>query len=133
MSNGKDLNSKIKKILIIDDEPQILLISAVRLKANGYAVMTALSGKEGLEKARAELPDLVLLDYIMPEMDGAEVLAQFKKDPAMKHIPVVMFTADTKRVKAGEFLARGAIDCLYKPFLPEEILAKAEEVFGKKV
>ncbi len=122
----------MKKILIIDDEPQILLVSAARLKANGYAVVTALSGEQGLEKAQKEIPDLVLLDYVMPEMDGGEVLDRLKKDPSTKHIPVIMFTADIKHVKAGEFQTLGAADCLYKPFLSEEILAKVQEVFGKK-
>ena len=122
----------MKKILIIDDEPQILLVSAARLKANGYAVVTAPSGEQGLKKAQEEIPDLVLLDYVMPEMDGEEVLDRLKKDPVTRHIPVIMFTADTKRVKVGEFQTHGATGCLYKPFLPEEILVKVQEVFGKK-
>lgn len=122
----------VKKILVIDDEPQILLMASSRLKANGYAVVTALSGEQGLSEAKSQSPGLIFLDFVMPEMDGAEVLARLKKDPATKRIPVVMFTADTKRVKVGEFQARGAADVLYKPFLPEEILAKVQEVLGKK-
>ena len=122
----------MKKILIIDDESQILLVSAFRLKANGYAVVTALSGEQGLKKAQKEIPDLVLLDHVMPEMDGGEVLDRLKKDPVTKHIPVIMFTADTKRVKVGEFQTRGATDCLYKPFTPEELLSKVKEVLDKK-
>jgi CheY-like chemotaxis protein len=65
-------------------------------------------------------------------MDGDEVLERLKKDPATKHIPVVMFTADTKRVKVGECQARGAADCLYKPFTPEELLSKVQEILGRK-
>jgi CheY-like chemotaxis protein len=122
----------IKKILVIDDEPQILLMASFRLKANGYAVVTAFSGEQGLRAAKAEAPGLIFLDYVMPEMDGAEVLERLKKDPATKHIPVIMFTADIKRVKVGDFQARGALDVLYKPFLPEVILAKTQEVFGKQ-
>ena len=120
----------MKKILIIDDEPQILMTVTYRLKANGYAVITAFSGDQGLRLAKQECPDLIFLDHVMPEMGGAEVLARLKKVPATKSIPVVMFTADTKRVKVGECQLRGAVDCLFKPFLPEELLAKIREILG---
>lgn len=121
----------MKKILVIDDEPQILFMVSSRLTANGYVVVTALSGVEGLKKAKEEPPDLIFLDYVMPEMDGAEVLARLKEDPAMRQIPVVMFTADIQRVNTREFQSRGAADCLYKPFFPEEILAKVREALEK--
>ena len=120
----------MKKILIIDDEPQILLLSATRLKAEGYAVVTAATGEEGLEKVQKEIPDLILLDYVIPEMDGGEVLDRLKKDPSTKHIPVIIFTADAKRVKVEEFQMRGAVDCLYKPFTPEELLRKVREALS---
>ncbi len=123
----------MKKILIIDDELQILLVAATRLKANGYAVVTALSGEQGLKKAKKEMPDLVLLDHVMSEMDGDEVLNRLKKDPVTKSIPVIMFTADIKRVKVGEYQSRGAADCVFKPFLPEELLSKIQEVLGEKL
>ncbi|MFH1208091.1 MAG: response regulator [Candidatus Omnitrophota bacterium] len=122
----------MKKILIIDDEPQILLLSSNRLKANGYAVITASSGERGLKKAKEEMPDLILLDQVMPGMDGGEVLDHFKKDPLTNHIPVLMFTADVKKVKVGEARMRGAADCLFKPFSPEELLEKVKEVLNKK-
>lgn len=128
----KSPSRQVKKILIIDDEPQFLFISAARLEANDYTVITALSGKQGLEKARKEIPDLILLDHVMPEMDGGEVLDRFKKDPVTKHIPVVMFTAAVSEVKVGEFQMRGAADCFYKPFLPTEFLAKIKEILDKK-
>ena len=122
----------MKKILIIDDEPQILLVAANRLKANGYAVVTALSGEQGVKKAKKEMPDLVLLDHVMPEMDGREVLGLLKQDPVTKHIPVLMFTANVKEVKVGEFQMQGAEDCLYKPFSSKELLDKVKEVLDKK-
>ena len=122
----------MKKILIIDDEPQIVLLASNRLRANGYAVVTASSGKQGLKKAKKEMPDLILLDQVMPEMDGGEVLEHLKKDPLTKHIPVLMFTADVKKVKVGEAKKRGAADCLFKPFSPEELLEKVKEVLSKK-
>lgn len=122
----------MKKILFIDDEVQILMLASARLKANGYAVVTASSGEIGLKLARKECPDLIFLDYIMPEMGGDEVLKQLKADPATKRIPVVMFTADIKRVKVGEQQLRGAADCLFKPFLPEELLSKTQEILGRQ-
>ncbi|MFH1800790.1 MAG: response regulator [Candidatus Omnitrophota bacterium] len=122
----------MKKILIIDDEPQILLLSSLRLKANGYAVTTASSGDQGLKKAEKEMPDLILLDQVMPGMDGGEVLDHLKEDPLMKHIPVLMFTADVKKVKVVEAQKRGAAGCLFKPFSPEELLEKVKEVLNKK-
>ncbi len=120
----------MKKILVIDDEPQILLMVSTRLKANGYEVVTAFSGEQGLSRAAKEAPDLILLDHVMPEMDGDEVLDRLKQDPATKPIPVVMFTADAKRVKTAAYQARGAADCLYKPFLSEDLLAKVQEVLS---
>lgn len=122
----------MKKILVIDDEPQILLMIASRLKANGYTVVAASSGEQGLKLAKQECPDLIFLDHVMPEMDGDEVLGLLKGDPAVKAIPVVMFTADIKRVKVGEYQLRGAAGCLFKPFLPGELLSKIEEILGPK-
>jgi two-component system, OmpR family, alkaline phosphatase synthesis response regulator PhoP len=122
----------MEKILVIDDEPEILLMISTRLKANGYAVVTASSGAQGLKEAKAGSPDLIFLDYVMSEMNGAEVLARLKEDPATKDIPVVMFTADIKRVKVAEFQELGAADCIYKPFLPDELLAKVRAILGKR-
>lgn len=122
----------MKKILIIDDEPQILLLSANRLEVNGYTVVTASSGEQGLKRIKKEMPDLVLLDQVMPGMNGWEVLDRLKKDPLTRDIPVLMFTADVKKVNVGEAQMRGAADCLFKPFFPEELLAKVKEVLNKK-
>lgn len=122
----------MKKILVIDDELEILLIVSARLKVNGYTVRTAFSGMQGLQKAKKEKPDLILLDHLMPEMDGGDVLDRLKKDPVTKNIPVVMFTANIKRVKVEEFQMRGAVDCVYKPFISTELLAKVQGILGKK-
>ena len=122
----------MEKILVIDDEPQILLMIAARLKANGYAVVTASSGAQGLKEVKTERPGLIFLDHVMPEMNGAEVLSRLKEDPATKDIPVVMFTADVKRVKVAEFQALGAADCIYKPFLPDELITKVRTILGMR-
>ena len=122
----------MKTILVIDDEPHILLMVSQRLKANHYEVITAISGEQGLARASQDHPDMVLLDHVMPEMDGDEVLARLKKDPVTRHIPVVMFTADVKQVKVEDYLKRGAVDCIFKPFVPEDLLAKIQNVLAGK-
>ncbi len=116
------------KILIIDDEPHILLLVGGRLKANGYEVITALSGEQGLKRAVAEKPDLILLDYVMPEMDGAEVLRRLKGSLVTEPVPVIMLTADVKNVRVRDYKLRGAVDCIFKPFSPEELLSKVKQV-----
>lgn len=121
----------IKKILLIDDEPDVLTMVSKRLQAHQYRVLIAFSGLEGLKIAKEEHPDLVLLDYIMPQMRGDEVLRNLKKDPATKDIPVIIFTADVKKVKVGEVQRLGALDCLFKPFTPDDLLGKIEGVLGK--
>lgn len=116
-----------EKILIIDNEPHILLLVGGRLKANGYEVITALSGEQGLKRAAGEKPDLILLDYVMPEMDGEEVLRRLQAIAATKTIPVIMLTADVKNVKTQDYKLRGAADCIFKPFPPEELLGKVKK------
>lgn len=119
------------KILIIDDEPHILLLVGSRLKANGYEVITALSGEQGIKRAADDKPDLILLDYVMPEMDGEEVLRHLKAGEATQAIPVVMLTADVKNVKIKDYKLRGAVDCIFKPFPPGELLGKIKQVLGE--
>lgn len=120
-----------KKILVIDDEPDILTTIARRLIANQYQVMTAASGEEGLALARKDPPDLVLLDYIMPDMSGDEVLQIFQKDAALRSVPVVMFTVDIKQMKTQAYRKFGATSCLIKPFKPSELLNKIRELLGE--
>jgi class 3 adenylate cyclase len=103
------------RILVVDDVPDNVDILQMRLEAQGYAVATAADGVEALEKARELLPDLVLLDVMMPRMDGIETLKRLKADPALPFIPVILVTArtDAKDVVAG--LESGGDDYLTKP------------------
>lgn len=119
-----------EKILLIDDEPEILMVAAIRLKTQGYHVVTAANGKEGIEKAIALQPDLIFLDQVMPEMRGDEVLGTLKQDSRTQKIPVVMFTADIGKMKSQDFEVLGASDCLFKPFLPEELLEKVQKILN---
>ena len=90
-----------KKILVIDDEPHILIMVAARLRANGYETFEASFGDHGIAVAKEKHPDLILLDQIMPGMRGDEVLRVLKSTPSTKDIPVMMFTADVNKVKLG--------------------------------
>ncbi|MDD5348423.1 MAG: response regulator [Candidatus Omnitrophica bacterium] len=113
------------KVLVVDDEPNIVKLVESRLKANGYDVVSAVNGKQGLEKARTQKPDLVLLDIMMPEMNGEAVLIELKKDPATEPIPVIMLTAKQDAddiVRCVHDL--GATDYIVKPFVAGEFLRK---------
>jgi two-component system alkaline phosphatase synthesis response regulator PhoP/two-component system response regulator VicR len=108
----------MKKVLIIDDEPHIVMIVKVRLEKAGYKVISAGDGQEGLEKVRSEKPDLILLDQMLPIMGGAEVCNIIKADPEHKRIPVILFTA---RAQSADICAD---DIVPKPFKPEVLLEK---------
>ena len=119
-----------KKILIVDDEPAILIVSRRRLEANGYEVVTAASGKEGIEKAVTCKPDLVLLDIIMPGLDGYEVCRRLKSSEKTREIPVIIFTASSPRDDSGEkAIEFGAVGYLTKPFESDDLLSIIERSF----
>ena len=120
-----------KKILLIDDEKNILLMIKNRLRAHGFDVITASSGSEGLEKARKEAPDLIVLDVIMPNMDGFQACRKMKKSPELKDIPVIMLTS--KDQKSDEFWGKkqGADVYLTKPCEDSILLKEITQRIGK--
>ena len=107
-----------RTILFVDDEVNILRVVARRLTREGYRVLTAESGEEGLRIAEAQRPDLILLDIMMPKMKGRDVCARLKANPATQHIPVIFLSAlgFADHVKAG--MDAGAEDYIIKPFQP---------------
>jgi len=119
-----------KKILLVDDEPDIVLMVETRLKANGYEVVTARDGVTGLEMAKKAKPDLVILDLMLPKMDGYKVCGLLKKDTRYAKIPIVLFTAKAldQDLKLGQEV--GADAYLTKPFDAEILLAKIRELVG---
>ncbi|MFQ5952117.1 MAG: response regulator [Candidatus Omnitrophota bacterium] len=120
-----------KKVLIVDDEPDILKAAVFRIKKAGYDVIEAVSGKEGLEKAQTEPPDLIMLDWKLPEMDGVEVYLILKKTDRLKDIPVVFFTASKENVDLREKMEEvGAEHVIIKPYEAEELLSKIKELIG---
>ena len=111
----------MKKILLIDDEPDILQILRSRLAANGYAIVTAGDGEEGLRVARQERPDLIIVDIMMPRKDGFSFVVDAKSDEILRDIPVVVLTA--KEMMANLLKMEGVRDYIVKPFESEQLLA----------
>ena len=104
------------KILVIEDEEHIRTVLSYNLKLDGFEVYLAENGKVGLEIAREKMPDLILLDWMMPGMDGLQVLSELKHDDATKSIPVFMLTAKSMMAEVGRALYEGADDYITKPF-----------------
>ncbi|MFQ5835199.1 MAG: PleD family two-component system response regulator [bacterium] len=118
----------MKKILIADDRSEVVELVKVTLEGEGYRTIDASDGREALEKIRKEKPDLILLDIVMPKMDGFEVLSKVKKDPKTKEIPIVMLTAQGQKVDQEKGRRLGARDYIIKPFSPSHLLNKIEEI-----
>ncbi len=122
-----------KKILVVDDEVRVLTVIQKRLQSAGYEVITATNGRDGLKLARAENPDLVILDLILPGMGGYEVCSFLKRDKRFSHIPVIILTARSQEKDIEEGNRAGADAYFTKPFNPEELIKKIEELLaGKK-
>jgi DNA-binding response OmpR family regulator len=120
-----------KKILIVDDEEDILHFLELVLRERGYEVATASGGHEALTRAQLERPNLVLLDIMMPQMDGWEVLKLLRVDEETAHIPVAMLSARTEAKDRVQGLQEGAIDYICKPFSLQELLGKVEAIFAQ--
>lgn len=110
---------QVKKILMVEDDPDIRRVAVMALKfKGGFEVVTAGDGVEGLEKAAAEKPDVILLDSMMPKMDGPETCKRLKADDTLKHIPVIFLTAKSQKKEIEAGLEIGAVGYLVKPFDP---------------
>ncbi len=119
-------------ILVVDDEVDILELIRYNLDKNGYHVLTATSGEEALKKLRNEPVDLLVLDLMLPGMDGLEVCRRLKSDPATNHILVVMLTAKTEETDVVIGLELGADDYITKPFSPRVLLARIKAMLRRK-
>ena len=117
-----------KKILIVDDEPQIVEICSDYLKAAGYETVTASNGAQGLSLARREKPDLVVLDLMMPEMDGLDVCREIRRE---SNVPIIMLTARVEETDKLIGLELGADDYITKPFSPRELVARVRVVLRR--
>lgn len=120
----------MSKILIVDDEPDIVKTVSFRLKAAGYEVVSAADGLEGLEKARQEKPDLIILDLMLPKMDGYQICRMLKFDSQFAKIPIIMFSARAQDSDQQMGKDVGANAYITKPFEPEILLGKIKELIG---
>ena len=120
------------KILVVDDEPNIVQTLQDRLEMNEYIVSTAGNGREGLKKAQQEKPDVILLDVIMPVMDGHEMLEVLRKQPDCSDISVIMLTARSQTQDIARANACGIDDYIVKPFDLSELLEKIETVLENR-
>lgn len=120
----------MKKILIADDHPQVVELVRVTLEGGDYEIVNTSNGEETLKKTRIEKPDLVLLDVVMPKIDGFEVCRKLKEDPQTKGIPVIMLTAKGQEVDKEKGREVGARDYVTKPFSPSTLLLKINELLA---
>jgi DNA-binding response OmpR family regulator len=119
------------KILVVDDEPEAVELVEFNLKQAGYAVATAVDGAEALKKARSLVPDLIVLDVMLPEMDGFEICKALRLDPATAKVPILMLTAKAAEIDRVLGLELGADDYLTKPFSPRELLLRIKKIIAR--
>lgn len=119
-----------KKILAVDDEVHILRLVQVNLERQGFTVVTASDGKEALEKVASEKPDLVVLDVMMPYMDGFEVLQNLRRSPLTRELPVIMLTAKAQDADVFKGWQSGVDLYLTKPFNPMELISFVKRIFS---
>ncbi len=118
----------IPKVLVVDDEPDAVELVKFNLKAAGYEVSTASDGDEALKKARALLPDLIVLDLMLPEVDGLEVCKILRRDQRVSAIPIIMLTAKAAEIDRVLGLELGADDYVTKPFSPRELVLRVKNL-----
>jgi DNA-binding response OmpR family regulator len=121
------------RVLVVDDESDIVSTVQYRLEFCEFEVITAANGKEGLEKAANEKPDLILLDISMPVMNGHEMLERLKNSPELKDIPVIMFTAFSDAKDVAKAVELGVADYVTKPFDFTELMGKISNALGNKI
>ena len=123
-----------KRILIIDDESDIREVAQMSLETvSGWQVLTAESGDEGITRAKQEKPDAILLDAMMPSMDGPATFQKLQADPSTKQIPVIMFTAKVQPADRKRFADLGVKDVIAKPFDPMKLGSQIAAILGWSV
>jgi DNA-binding response OmpR family regulator len=123
--------SRAVRVLVVDDDPVILELLRINFEIEGFEVLLATDGEEGLAKARDETPDVVLCDIMMPRLDGIELVTRLRDDPRTAHLPVVLLSAKAQKVEVDRGLAAGAEDYVTKPFDPLELLDRVNAVLVK--
>lgn len=121
-----------RSVLVVDDEPNIVLSIKFLMKQKGYEVRTASNGEEALQALTEMVPDLILLDVMMPKPDGYEVCQKIRATAQWKDIPVIMLTAKGREVEREKGFAMGADDYITKPFATQELVAKVQAILDTK-
>ena len=120
-----------KRVLVIEDDPATVLLISYILKEQGYKVLTALNGIEGFRKAVEQEPDLVILDIMMPEVDGFKICRALRREDRTSHLPILMFSAKARQIDKDAGLSAGADDYLTKPADPSEIVSRVDRVLAQ--
>src|SRR5256714_5650435 len=121
----------VRKILVVDDEPVLVETIAYNLEQAGYQVFTAADGTSALQAARREVPDLIILDIMLPEMDGLEVCRQLRRESSTATTPIMMLTAKSEEIDKVVGLEVGADDYITKPFGRRELLARVRALLRR--
>ncbi len=123
----------LKRILYAEDEPLIQAMAKLALeKVGGFDVLICSSGAQALEQAKGFAPDLILLDVVMPGMDGPTTFAALRGDPTTAHIPVVFLTANAQPAEVARYMALGALDVVAKPFMPMTLATQIKRIWDDK-
>ena len=126
------MENKNKKVLIVEDDPFIADVYVLKLESEGYNVETAEDGLKGLEALKKKRFDVVLLDILMPNMDGFKVLEQIKKNPSMRQVPVIILTNLSQKKDIQKGIELGASDYIIKTkFTPTEVVKTISKVLGR--
>ena len=122
----------MSKILVVDDEHDFAELVSFNLKSRGHEVLTAVSGIDALTRAQRLLPDLIVMDVMMPGIDGFSICAILRNQPATKAIPIIMYTALTGQIARLNGLEAGADDCLTKPFKLKDLVIRVEKLLHQQ-
>ena len=122
-----------KTILLVDDEPDLLESLAIRMKASGYNVLMAIDGLDALKKARTLNPDMIILDLMLPKMDGYKVARLLKFDGRYSHIPILILSARGQDLDKDMAKNAGADDYMVKPFESSDLLSRTERLLAKNI
>jgi two-component system alkaline phosphatase synthesis response regulator PhoP len=119
-----------KKVLIVDDEPNVAISVEFLMRQEGFEVLVAHDGEQGLARIRADRPDLVVLDIMMPKLDGFEVCRAVRADPSLAGVRILMLSAKGRAAEIAKGLSLGADAYIPKPFSTRELVAKVKELLG---
>ncbi|MGH7887993.1 MAG: response regulator [Candidatus Binatia bacterium] len=127
----KAVTMEPRKILLVDDSETILMMEQMILKKDGYEILTAKNGKEGVAKAIESKPDLILMDVVMPEMNGFEAVKQLRQHEALRNIPIVMVTTESEADSMEAGYENGCSDYIIKPIDRRELVTKVQSLLGE--